>query len=121
MVAADNKLFASLKELGVDIEGTLSRFVDDDEIYTRFLSRFPDEDRVTAIREAVMAKDNDAILKTAHKLKGVTANLGMDSLSEKAERIVSKIRNNVNDGFEEDLRAVSEEYDLICKTILENR
>ena len=121
MEAVQNKLFSALKELGVDVEGTISRFVDDDEIYTKFLLRFPDEDRITPVREAIKAGDNDALMRSAHKLKGVSANLGMNSLSEKAERIVSKLRNNVYDGFEEDLKAAEEEYDLICRTIQENK
>ncbi len=121
MVIAENKLFASLKELGVDIEGTLSRFVDDDVIYTRFLSRFPDEDRITPIKDAAASGDNDALLKTAHRLKGVAANLGMDLLAAKAEKIVSKLRNNISESFDEDIAETEQEYDLICRTIIENR
>lgn len=121
MVVTENKLFAALKELGVDIEGTLSRFVDDDEIYTRFLTRFPDEDRMTPIKDAIAAKDNDALLKAAHKMKGVTANLGMTELSARAEKIVSKLRNNVFEGFDADAQAVQEEYERICGAIIENR
>ena len=121
MDIAANKLFSALKALGVDIEGTLSRFVDDDVIYTKFIARFPDEDRITPIREAAEASDSDALMRTAHKLKGVSANLGMNTLSQKAEKIVSKVRNGVTDGFESDIEDAAQEYDLICKTILENR
>ncbi len=121
MTKAENKLFDSLKELGVDIEGTISRFMDDDVIYTKFLSRFPDEDRITPIKEAAAAGDNDALLRTAHKLKGVSANLGMGELSAKAEKIVSKLRNNVYDGLDGDIADTEKEYDIICRAILENR
>lgn len=121
MDITQNKLFTELKKLGVDIEGTLSRFVDDDEIYMKFLSRFPDEDRIGPVREAVAAKDNDALMRAAHKLKGVAANLGMTSLSEKAENIVSKLRNGVCEGFEEDMADVEREHELICRTINENK
>ena len=117
MTKAENKLFDSLKELGVDIEGTISRFMDDDVIYTKFLSRFPDEDRITPIKEAAAAGDNGALLSTAHKLKGVSANLGMGALSAKAERIVSKLRNNISEGLDEDIAETEREYDII----LENR
>lgn len=121
MDVTKNKLFSALKDIGVDIEGTLSRFVDDDEIYTKFLSRFPDEDRITPVKEAIEAKDYDALMRSAHKLKGVSANLGMNSLSQKAERIVSKMRNNIYEGFEEDAAEAEKEYDLICRTIQENK
>lgn len=116
-----NKLFSALKELGVDVEGTVSRFVDNDAIYTKFLLRFPDEDRITPVKEAAEANDPDALMRAAHKLKGVSANLGMNALSQKAERIVVKIRNGETSGFEEDVAETEAEYELICKTIQENK
>ncbi len=121
MDITNNKLFMSLKALGVDIEGTVSRFMDDDEIYVKFLSRFPDEDRITPIKKAIEAGDNDALIKAAHKLKGVSANLGMNELSRKADVIVSKLRSNIFEGFEQDAAEAEKEYNIICDTIIENR
>ena len=115
-----NKLFSALKELGVDVEGTVSRFMDNDAIYTKFLLRFPNEDRITPVKEAAEANDPDALMRAAHKLKGVSANLGMTSLSQKAEKIVSGIRNGETGGFDEDIAELEAEHELICKAIREN-
>lgn len=121
MDISGNKLFTAMKAIGVDVEGTLSRFVDNDELYTKFLLRFPDEDRMTPIRAAIAARDYDALLAAAHKLKGSSANLGMTKLSEKAAVIVRKVRAEEYTGFEADADAAAEEYELVCRTIIENK
>jgi len=112
-----NNLLNALREIGVDVDGTISRFMNNSEIYVKFLARFPDEDRVTPIHEAIAAKDYDKLLSAAHKMKGVTANLGMDQLSAKAAEIVTKVRNGFFDGFEEDAAEVERLSKLICGVI----
>lgn len=117
MDISGNKLFTAMKAIGVDVEGTLSRFMDNDELYTKFLLRFPDEDRMTPIRDAISAGNYEALLAAAHKMKGSSANLGMTRLSEKAAKIVSKVRAEDYTGFEADADDVAEEYELVCQTI----
>ena len=112
-----NNLLNALREIGVDVDGTISRFMNNSEIYVKFLARFPDEDRVTPIYEAIAAKDYDKLLSAAHKMKGVTANLGMNQLSSKAAEIVTKVRNGFYDGFEEDAAEVERLSKLICGVI----
>lgn len=120
MDISENKLFKALKDLEVDIEGTLSRFCDNEELYMKFLLRFPDEDRITPIKDSISARNYDMLLQAAHKLKGTSANLGMNRLSSKAEKIVKKVRSNEYTGFEADAADVEIEYDLVCSTIREN-
>lgn len=112
-----NNLLNALREIGVDVDGTISRFMNNSEIYVKFLARFPDEDRVTPIHEAVAAKDYDKLLAAAHKMKGVTANLGMNQLSAKAAEIVTKVRNGFFDGFEEDAAEVERLSNQVCGVI----
>lgn len=114
-----NNLFTMLKKLGVDVDGTISRFMNNSDIYYKFLSRFPDEDRITPIKDAVAQRDYEKLLQASHKLKGVSANLGMSDLSSKAERIVKKLRSNIYEGFEADTAEVETAYELICATIKE--
>lgn len=112
-----NNLLNALREIGVDVDGTISRFMNNSEIYVKFLARFPDEDRVTPIHEAIAAKDYDKLLAAAHKMKGVTANLGMNQLSAKAAEIVTKVRNGFFDGFEEDAAEVERLSNQVCGVI----
>ena len=115
-----HNLLNALREIGVDVDGTISRFMNNSEIYIKFLARFPDEDRITPINDAVANHDYEKLLSAAHKLKGVSANLGMNELSSKAAEIVTKVRHNIIDGFEEDAAEVKRLSDLICETIKSN-
>ncbi len=115
-----NRLFDALREIGVDVDGTISRFVDNSEIYITFLKRFPDEDRISPIKEAFSEGDSDKLYRSAHKLKGVTANLGMKELSAAAEKISSKAKNNDLDNIGEDIKLVEKLYSEMCDIIKNN-
>ena len=122
MVISNNKLLSALKELGVDVEGTVSRFADNDELYVKFLLRYPDEDKLTPVKEAFASGDYENLSKAAHKLKGVSINLGMVSLAEKAGEIESRAKSadDETNGIEAVLYAVEAEYREICRIIGEN-
>lgn len=120
MEQSKNNLFNALKELGVDVDKTISRFMDNSEIYFTFLKRFPDEDRITPIKKALSEKNTEEVVQTAHKLKGVAANLGMAELSAAADEIVKKGRSGVLDGAEEDLERVVRLNEVILRAIKEN-
>ncbi len=120
MELSENRLFDAMEKMGVDVKGTVSRFMDNAELYTTFLKRFPDEDRISPIKEALSENDSEKLLRTAHKLKGVAANLGMKELSEAAEVIVRKARGGTFDGVEEDITRTEKLSDAICAAIREN-
>ena len=120
MDISNNKLLSALKNIGVDVEGTISRFADNDELYVKFLIRYPEEDKITPVREAFAAGDYSSLNKAAHKLKGVSVNLGMNPLAEKAEKVETKAKNMNTDGLEADVAAVSAEYDLVCGIIADS-
>lgn len=120
MNISNNKLLSALKEVGVDVEGTVSRFADNDELYVKFLLRYPDEDKITPVREAFAAGDLGSLNKAAHKLKGVSINLGMNTLAEKAERIEVKAKNMDTDGLEADVADAAAEYDTVCGIIADS-
>lgn len=120
MNTTQNNLLTALKEIGVDVDGTISRFMNNSEIYVKFLARFPEEDRITPIHKAIGAQDYDGLLAAAHKLKGVSANLGMTELSSKAAIIVTKVRNDIYEGFEDDAAEVERLSEQICNVIKDN-
>lgn len=115
-----SRLFAELKSIGVEVDKTISRFMDNSEIYVTFLKRFPDEDRITPIKAAVSEKDFEKLAQSAHKLKGVSANLGMIPLSEAARKIEMKAKEKTFDGTDEDLKLVEQLNEEVCRIIREN-
>ncbi len=120
MVQSGSKLFDALKKIDVDVDKTVSRFMDNAEIYITFLKRFPDEDRISPIKAAAANGGGKLLAEKAHKLKGVTANLGMNRLSSAADAIVQKARSGSTDGIDEDIALVERLNEEICRTIKEN-
>ena len=114
------KLFEALKETGVEVDKTISRFMDNSDIYITFLKRFPDEDKITPIKDAVSERDFEKLSQTAHKLKGVSANLGMTVLSEAAHRLELQAKNKSDENIGEHLELTEKLYGEICRIIKEN-
>lgn len=88
-----------LEELGVNIDETLERFVDNEDLYFRCLNKLVDDKNYDNMNLAIEKKDPQAAFDAAHALKGVTANLGLDKLF-KEMRIITEV-----------FRAGSLEYD----------
>lgn len=115
------KLFTALDSLGVDTEGTINRFVGNEDIYVKFLKGYIEEGRMPAIYAALEGKNTDELIIKVHKLKGVSGNLGMTELYELAEDVITRLRNGSYDGVEELLKQINSVYDRICDAIRNNK
>lgn len=104
-------LYSSIE---VDYHQVLCRFMNNENMIRKFLKKFIDEDKTfDEFVVAIQNKDIEAILTTAHKLKGITSNLGLDPLFNISSQIVVFIRNNELDNIYE----LAEEFKQIYKDI----
>ena len=89
-----------LENLGVDIEETMERFVENEALYFRCLNKLQDDKNYSLLIEAI-DEGNDATkaFDAAHALKGVSANLGLNKLFNEL-RVITEV-----------FRAGSMEYD----------
>ena len=82
------------KYLDIDVEGSLAdRFMDNEALYTRFLRKLLDSQDFELLEQALAAEDYEELLRRAHNLKGVCANLGLNGLSTSFALLVQKLRN----------------------------
>ena len=63
------------KRQGIDIAELSERFMNNDALMTRFLSRFPQDKNHDMLKRALADGDVQAAYNAAHTLKGVTGNL----------------------------------------------
>ena len=77
---------AALVRAGVDVDGALERFMNNEGLLERFLKKFPADPNYGALKEALARGDADAAFRAAHTLKGVAANLSMATLQQRGER-----------------------------------
>lgn len=108
-----------LIEAGINVDSAMERFLDDEEMYFEFLNQFPEDDLMGRLNNAV---DNNRIKEafdTAHTLKGVCANLSIDSMNKIINPMVEILRDNSIDGVPETLAELFKVYERVLAAINE--
>ncbi len=85
----------TVKELYENIGGSLQsalRILQMDKLVAKFIVRYLDETSCDKLLAAYENKDEKGAFEAAHAMKGVCANLGLDSLSAKASEICEQFR-----------------------------
>lgn len=85
-------LITELKELGVNTEEALGRFMNNSGLYVRMLGKFPAAVSDADVPAHFEAKDYETAVSTAHTLKGVTGNLSLTPLFKAYTDIVALLR-----------------------------
>lgn len=81
--------------LSFSLAEPLERFCGNELLYTRFLKKFIADGTYAELAKAMEDADADTILRAAHTLKGVSANLGLDALTAASAEMVSAVRSHV--------------------------
>lgn len=116
----DIKYKRQLLASGIDLDTTLDRFMNNEDLYEKFLSKFLDDTNFTELKENLKAKKYEKAYANAHTLKGVCANLGLDSLYSVLVPMVDELRENQYNEGSTKFKELEENYDEICSIIREN-
>lgn len=81
-----------LEENGVDVGETLKRFLGNEDMYAKFLRKFPGDPSYRNLGEQLRAGSFEEAFKSAHTLKGVAANLGLTPLHAASAELVEELR-----------------------------
>lgn len=85
----------TLQELYQSIDGNYAHAVQImkmEKLINRYIQKFPKSSVNEALQEAAGTMDPARLFETAHAMKGVCANMGLDSLSEAAGEICEEFR-----------------------------
>lgn len=88
----------ALRDAGVNVEEGLERFMNNEALWERFLSKFPADPNPAALSAALDKGDWAAALAAAHSLKGVCGNLSFTQLHQLLTRQVEALRAGDTDG-----------------------
>ncbi|WP_138262188.1 Hpt domain-containing protein [[Clostridium] hylemonae] len=99
-----------LIKMEIDPQETIRRFCQNEAMLKKYLLRFGDEATYPNLVKAIEEKDHEEVEKCAHTLKGLSANLGMNKLSEKCAKIVSAMREGEYDKLDTLFPEVEAEY-----------
>ncbi len=128
MEISDNNLLKDLAQAGCDLESTLPRFLNDSDLYVRFLMRFPADQSFAQLKDAINNKDCEAAFQAAHSLKGLSGTLELTSLYDTTCQLVELLRNSTPGNVFEDavhiektdelMREAETEYNLLTEILL---
>lgn len=85
-----------LEENGADVKTTLKRFMGNENMYMKFLKRFPEDPNYKNLGISLEAGDYEEAFRCAHTLKGVSANLGLEPVQAAVSGLVEELRSKTN-------------------------
>lgn len=109
-----------LKNYGNDVDGTLNRFLGNENLYKKFIRIFFERENPEKMREQYRNKKYDELLMAAHMYKGITGNLGLTKLFEMFGGIVDKTRREEYGTIGEMVEKVLEEKEKLERALKES-
>lgn len=113
----------TLKEIApkvnLDLERTFALFMGKEDMYVKYLKKYPENAKrlMEELKEAVAQNDYKGIESSAHGLKGVSANLGLQAVTEISAALVMDIRKNTYEKIIDDYHMLVEETDMAINCI----
>lgn len=116
----DTLFFDKLKDAGVDVDTAIKRFMGKEDLYIKFLAKYQNDESATNIEKYLAEKNVEEAFKSAHTLKGVAGNLGLDPIAKHASEMVELLRGKKQmDEIDTDqLKSVSEELKEVHHLLL---
>lgn len=103
------KTLEEMKLAGIDTEQAMERFMNNEDMYRKFLHKLPAETSYKDMMDAIEDQNVEGAFDAAHKLKGIVGNLALVKIYNSLYDIVETLRNgNLPD--KEDLSAFSRLY-----------
>lgn len=110
----------TLKEFYAAIEGSYddmtARLATEARI-KKFLLMFPKDQSFNELCKAMEEKNYELAFRSAHTLKGLCLNLGLERLRRSADEITEALRGNQNNGADELIGQVTEDYNAVLNAI----
>lgn len=114
------ELTQALREANVDVEATLLRFANNQSLLIRFLKKFPQDPTYSELIQAAELLDLNGMEMLAHTLKGMSANLGFQELSDRNDALVRALREGTSEeaALLPMVTSITEEYEKLVHIIL---
>lgn len=114
-----NELFEKLEDMGAEVEDTLDRLADDEEMYLEYLKKFPENQNILELRKAVDAGDSEKAMREVHTLKGIALNLGLLPFVDVCMDMLLDFREGKTESAMEQIEDVEEAFREWAETINE--
>ncbi len=96
---------------------TIKRLCGNEDIIKMFLKKFPKDESFTGLVKALGDGETETAFRMAHTLKGIAANLGLQTLYEKSSAVTEFLRAGNADDAKKAMPELEAEYDKTLKLI----
>lgn len=90
-------MITELKDLGVNTDEGLGRFLNNEALYEKMLKKLPDSMKSGQVLEAIEKGEINSAIEISHTMKGVLGNLSITPLYEAYTKIVALLREGRQD------------------------
>lgn len=98
----DEQFEKELRENGAGVDVAINRFMGNKGLYQKFLLKFKDDRSYEGIVENLNGGNYEGAFNSAHTLKGVSANLGLDPIYKGACEITELLRGKAPEEVEKE-------------------
>ena len=108
------------KTVGSEAKTVLDRLGGSEMLVRKFLGKFKDDKSFSELTAALEAGDIDTAFRAAHTMKGVCANLGLDSLFKLSSEVTEILRPKAEGAIEEAKKKMPElkkEYERVLEEL----
>ena len=103
-----------LQANGVNLSSALNRFMDNEQLYERILSKFPMDENFLQMEKCLVENN-------AHTLKGLAGTLDLTTLLNILTPMTEQLRTGNTEGMQELFNQLKTEYNQICQLIAEHK
>lgn len=104
---------------GINLENALDRFMGSEALYEKFLRKFLQDKTYRHLTESISSGDANQAFLYAHTMKGLAANLEMESLLEVLTPMTEQLRNGNMENISEKEEVLKGRYAELCNLIKE--
>lgn len=109
--------FIILKNVGIDTDSAVERFMGNETLYAKMLKKFVDDNTFSSLLKAVAEDRKKDALDISHSLKGICGNLSLDLLYKLLSDQVTLMRNEQWEEAFGLMPEITESYNQIMETI----
>lgn len=107
----------ALRNAGVDLDGSITRFSGNQALYERFLNKFTEDTVYSSVVKAFQEKDYEAAASSVHTLKGMSGNLGIIPLYQACSNTMDYLRSGDIDNAVSSYSKIKDTYQEIISVI----
>lgn len=106
-----------LKEAGVNVDAALERFMGNEAMLKKYLTRFLNEKTYESLLQAVKNDDQEAAKAAAHSLKSVCGTIGCEHMQELVINQEAAMRQGDWEKAKKLMPELQKTYDGICDAL----